>query len=150
METKRVLHYGIPLTMLLLIFVFSWRCSESNTLSSDEPETASALSKAAFFVAYDSPPTPIGGFRAIQQNLHYPAIARKAGIEGRVILQVLVDENGSVGQTKVLKSLGKSGCDEAAVQAIKRVKWKPAQQNGKPVKVWVAIPVVFSLREPSE
>ena len=72
--------------MLLLIFVFSWRCSESNPSSGAEPETASALSKADFFVAYDSPPTPIGGFKAIQQRLRYPDIARLAGIEGRVIL----------------------------------------------------------------
>ncbi|MCG8606228.1 M56 family metallopeptidase [bacterium] len=145
MKTKRVLYYGIPLAMLFLIFLFSWRCSGSNPLSSSDPETPSALSKTDAFEAYDSPPSPIGGFKAVQQKLRYPAIARKAGIEGRVILGVLVDENGSVKQTRVIKSLGKSGCDEAAIQAIKGVEWKPAQRNGKPVKVWVAIPVVFSL-----
>jgi len=98
------------------------------------------------FVPYDEPPSPIGGFRAIQRSLKYPEIARKAGIEGRVIVQVLVSETGKVIKTRVIKSLGHSGCDEAAVRAIRNVKWKPALQRDKPVKVWVAIPVIFRLK----
>jgi len=98
------------------------------------------------FVAYDEPPSPIGGFGAIQRVLKYPEIARKAGIEGRVIVQVLVSEKGRVIDTRVIKSLGHSGCDQAAVKAIRKVKWKPALQRDKPVKVWVAIPVIFRLK----
>ncbi|MCG8605648.1 TonB family protein [bacterium] len=98
------------------------------------------------FVAYDEPPSPKGGFAAIQRALKYPEIARKAGIEGRVIVQVLVSEKGEVVKTRVIKSLGHSGCDEAAVEAIRKVKWKPALQRDKPVKVWVAIPVIFKLK----
>ncbi|MFQ5823721.1 MAG: energy transducer TonB [bacterium] len=101
---------------------------------------------AIIFVPYDEPPYPIGGFTAIQRALKYPEIARKAGIEGRVIVQVLVSEKGKVIRTKIIKSLGHSGCDEAAVSAIKSVKWKPALQRDKPVKVWVAIPVIFRLK----
>ncbi len=98
------------------------------------------------FVPYDEPPSPKGGFGAIQRSLRYPEIARKAGIEGRVIVQVLVSEKGRVVDTRVIKSLGHSGCDEAAVKAIKAVKWNPALQRDKPVKVWVAIPVIFRLK----
>jgi len=98
------------------------------------------------FVPYDEPPSPIGGFGSIQRALKYPEIARKAGIEGRVIVQVLVSEKGKVIKTRVIKSLGHSGCDEAAVKAIRNVKWKPALQRDKPVKVWVAIPVIFRLK----
>jgi len=98
------------------------------------------------FVAYDEAPTPIGGFAAIQQNLVYPEIARKAGVEGRVYVNVLIDEKGNVIDTKILKSLGNNGCDEAAVEAIKKAKWKPAKQRDKAVKVWVGIPVVFKLK----
>jgi protein TonB len=98
------------------------------------------------FVAYDEPPAPIGGFAAIQKNLVYPEIARKAGVEGRVVVNVLIDEKGTVRDTKILKSLGNNGCDEAAIAAIKSVKWKPAKQRDKPVKVWVGIPVVFMLK----
>lgn len=98
------------------------------------------------FVPYDEPPSPIGGFAAIQRALKYPEIARKAGIEGKVIVQVLVSEKGEVVDTKVIKSLGHGGMDEAAVNAIRSVKWKPALQRDKPVKVWVAIPVIFKLK----
>ncbi|RMF67471.1 MAG: energy transducer TonB [Calditrichaeota bacterium] len=98
------------------------------------------------FVPYDEPPAPIGGFAAIQRALKYPEIARKAGLEGRVIVQVLVSETGKVVKTRVIKSLGHSGMDEAAVSAIRSVRWKPALQRDKPVKVWVAIPVIFRLR----
>lgn len=98
------------------------------------------------FVPYDEAPSPIGGFRSIQKALKYPEIARKAGIEGRVIIQVLVSEKGKVIKTRIIKSLGHSGCDEAAVKAIRGVRWKPALQRDKPVKVWVAIPVIFRLK----
>ena len=56
-----------------------------------------------------------------------------------------IDEQGNVSQTKVQKSLGPNGCDEAAVTAIKAVKWKPAQQRDQPVKVWISIPIDFGL-----
>lgn len=98
------------------------------------------------FVAYDEPPRPVGGFAAIQRALKYPEIARKVGIEGRVIVQVLVSDKGEVVKTKILKSLGHSGLDEAAVDAIRSVKWKPAKQRDKPVAVWVSIPVIFKLK----
>lgn len=101
---------------------------------------------AIIFVPYDEPPVPIGGFAAIQRNLVYPEIARKAGVEGRVIVHVQIDEKGNVVRTKILQSLGNNGCDEAAVAAIKSVKWKPAKQRDRAVKVWVSIPVVFKLK----
>ena len=99
------------------------------------------------FVPYDSAPEPIGGFAAIQKNLTYPEIARRAGVEGMVVVQVLIDTKGNVDDTRVAKSLGNNGCDEAAIEAIKKTKWKPALQRDKPVKVWVSIPVIFKLKE---
>lgn len=101
---------------------------------------------ASIFVPYDDPPQPIGGFASIQRNLKYPEIARKAGVEGRVMVHVQIDENGKVVNTRILQSLGNNGCDEAAVAAIKSVRWKPAKQRDRAVKVWVAIPVVFKLK----
>lgn len=112
----------------------------------EPPPPPEADESSNIFVAYDEPPEPIGGFAAIQRNLEYPEIARKAGIEGRVIVNVLVDTDGRVVETKILKSLGHSGCDEAAVKAIRSVRWKPAKQRDRPVKVWVGIPVIFKLK----
>jgi protein TonB len=101
---------------------------------------------ASFFVPYDDPPDPIGGFAAIQSKLVYPEIARKAGIEGTVTVQAKISERGEVIDTRILVPLGNSGCNEAAVAAIKAVKWKPAKQRDKPVAVWVSIPVRFKLK----
>ena len=97
-------------------------------------------------VAYDEPPSPIGGFGAIQGALKYPEIARKAGIQGRVIVQVLVSEKGKVVDAQIIQSLGHSGCDVAAIKAIQSVNWKPASRGYKPVPGWIAIPVIFKLK----
>ena len=97
------------------------------------------------FIPYDEPPTPIGGFAAIQRALRYPEIARKAGIEGKVIIYAKIGTDGKVVDTKVIKPLGNSGCNEAAIEAIKKVMWEPASQKNKPVTVWVSVPVQFKL-----
>ena len=110
------------------------------------PPPPSPRDEDVIFVAYDKPPQPIGGFAAIQQNLVYPEIARRAGIEGTVIVHAQIGVNGEVVNTRILKSLGENnGCDEAAVAAIKAVKWQPAKAKGQPVSVWVSIPVKFKL-----
>ena len=91
-------------------------------------------------------PTPVGGMVEIKKNIHYPEIARKAGIQGTVIVKAKISEHGKVVETEVLKSLGDdNGCDESAVSAIKKVKWNPAIRNGKPVSAWVTIPMKFKL-----
>ena len=125
-----------------------FKLNSSKKLAGETAALSKRISKpgeAFTKVAYDTPPNPEGGFAAIQKNLRYPEIARKAGIEGRVYVNVLIDEKGRIVKTKILKSLGDNGCDEAAVAAIKAVKWSPAQKDGKPVKTWVGIPVVFKL-----
>ena len=98
------------------------------------------------FVPHDEPPQPIGGYAAIQKRLMYPEIARKAGVEGTVHIWAQIGVDGNVVRTRLIKSLGPNGCDEAAMKAIKEVKWKPAMQRDKPVRVWVAVPVIFKLK----
>ena len=97
------------------------------------------------FVAYDDPPEPIGGYKAIQKNVRYPEIAREAGIEGLVIIQAFINKSGIVTETVVLKSIPNTGLDEAAMDAIKRTRWKPARQRDMKVGVWISVPVNFKL-----
>ncbi len=102
------------------------------------------------FVPYDQPPVMIGGMEALLKLLEYPELARKAGIEGTVVIGVLVDEKGNSVKTQVLKADGsKLGFEEAAAKALMQIKWKPAMQRDKPVKVWISIPVRFSLTDVS-
>ncbi|MBN2010419.1 M56 family metallopeptidase [candidate division KSB1 bacterium] len=96
------------------------------------------------FVAYDEPPQPIGGFVMLQKNLVYPETARKEGVEGKVMLQVNIDESGIVQHVNIVQSLN-AECDEAAINAVKSTKWEPARQQDKSVAVWVSIPIVFKL-----
>ncbi len=98
------------------------------------------------FIPYDEPPEPIGGYEAIQRNARYPNIAREAGIEGTVIIQAFVDINGLVQETVVLKGIPNTGLDEAAADAIKRTRWRPAKQRDRPVGVWISVPVNFILK----
>ncbi|UCH09941.1 MAG: energy transducer TonB [Fidelibacterota bacterium] len=98
------------------------------------------------FIPYDEPPEPIGGYSAIQRNVRYPDIAQEAGIEGTVIVQAFVDDNGRVQETVILKGIPNTGLDEAASDAIRRTRFKPAKQRDRPVGVWISIPVNFRLK----
>ncbi len=98
-----------------------------------------------YFVAVEEMPEPIGGIKAIQEKIVYPEIAKRAGVEGKVYILAFVDESGTVTKANVLKGIG-AGCDEAALEAVKKTKFKPGKQRGKPVKVQVSIPVVFKLQ----
>ena len=73
----------------------------------------------------------------------YPLAARKAGVSGTVIVQALVDKQGRVRDTRVMKSVPM--LDAAAVAAVRRWVFKPARARGQPVAVWVAVPVRFTL-----
>jgi len=73
----------------------------------------------------------------------YPAKARAAGIQGTVIVQALVGRDGEVKDARIRQSIPE--LDEAALEAVRHWKFKPALAGGVPTAVWVAIPVKFSL-----
>jgi len=74
---------------------------------------------------------------------NYPDLAREANVDGTVMVQALVGKDGKVKDTKVVKSIPM--LDQAAIEAVKQWVFKPALSNNKPVAVWVAVPVRFSL-----
>ena len=83
----------------------------------------------------------------LTKNLHYPAAAVKDGIEGKVIVRMLINEDGSVGDCTVVRGIG-HGCDEEAVRVLKMMPpWKPGKQGGKAVKVYMTQPVSFRLAQ---
>jgi TonB family protein len=75
----------------------------------------------------------------------YPELARRAGIEGDVIIKVLVNIDGSILDAIIFLSSGFEELDNAALEASMKAKFEPAAQFGRPVKVWVSIPVKFKL-----
>lgn len=74
----------------------------------------------------------------------YPDFARRAGISGDVVLKIVVDPNGGVGRIQVV-SAGPGGLSEAAVDAVRRWTYLPAQVDGRPVAVVKIVRVRFSL-----
>ena len=94
------------------------------------------------FIPFDKPPKPK---RGLGIKPVYPEIAQEAGIEGTVYVQFFIDKKGNVTEAWIQKGLPNTGLDEAALAAVKRSKWKPAQQRDKKVGVWQTVPVVFTL-----
>lgn len=102
--------------------------------------------KSDFFVVVETMPILQGGFEELQKNVEYPEDARRAGIEGRVIVQFIVDENGQVENPRVIRGIG-GGCDEAALEAVAQAKFAPGMQRGQPVRVQYSLPIVFRLAD---
>lgn len=76
----------------------------------------------------------------------YPELARKARIQGIVIVEAVIDREGNVVKAKVLRSPGAHfGFDQAAINAVKQWKFKPGTQNGKAVDVIFTLTVIFKL-----
>ncbi|MEM1128811.1 MAG: energy transducer TonB [Bacteroidota bacterium] len=101
--------------------------------------------EAEVFIVVEEMPVLIGGIAALHAELKYPEIAVKAGIEGRVIVQFIVDEEGRVLNPQVLRGLG-AGLDEEAIRAISLMQFEPGRQRGVPVRVQYSVPVTFRLK----
>ena len=102
-----------------------------------------------YFVAVEQMPAPIGGIEALQENIQYPEIAKRAGIEGRVFVKAYIDSTGTVTKSELIRGIG-AGCDEAAMEAVKKLKFTPGLQRGKRVNVQVTVPILFKLDETPE
>jgi len=94
-------------------------------------------------------PVPIGGMSSIEKNIVYPEHAKLYGLEGIVTLLVNISENGEVQSSQVIKGIG-LGCDEAAIDAIKKTKFMPGQNENKFVSAQISISIPFILNEKSE
>jgi len=101
------------------------------------------------FTVVENQPDYPGGmtefYRYVGSEMEYPEQARKAGVEGRVYVQFVVETDGSLSEVKTVKGIG-SGCDEEAKRVIENVtKFIPGAQRGKPVRVRMVMPIAFKL-----
>lgn len=82
----------------------------------------------------------------LSQNLIYPKVAFENGIQGRVIVNFIVEKDGSISDIYIIRSVDPS-LDRAAIDVVKRMpKWNPGMNDGKPVRVRFTLPVIFRLQ----
>ena len=102
------------------------------------------------FEVVENMPEFAGGMGGLMQylskNIKYPVEAQKAGIQGRVIMQVIIDENGNVTNPKVTQPVDPLLDTEAIRVTASMPKWKPGTQRGMPVNVKYTFPIVFRLQ----
>ena len=81
----------------------------------------------------------------LKMHINYPPMAKANNIQGRVVVQFVVDKTGNIGEVKVVRSVDKD-LDEEAVRIIKTLpKFNPGRQNRQAVAVWYTLPVTFKL-----
>ena len=106
--------------------------------------------KEEIFRSVEQMPQFPGGEAALMKylssHINYPPMAAENNVQGKVILQFVVEKDGRVGEVKVARSVDKD-LDKEAIRVVKSLpKFTPGRQNGQPVRVWYTLPVTFKLQ----
>lgn len=102
-----------------------------------------------FMIVEEMPEFP-GGTEALQrylsQSVRYPVIAQENGIQGRVYIQFVINQNGEVTNATILRGVDPS-LDREALRVVEAMpKWKPGKQRNRPVRVSYTVPINFVLQ----
>ena len=102
------------------------------------------------FISVEQMPQFPGGdialMKYLQSHINYPPMAAEMNVQGRVVVQFVVDKTGHVGEVKIVRSVDKD-LDKEAVRVCKSLpKFTPGRQNGQAVSVWYTLPVTFKLQ----
>ncbi len=108
------------------------------------PSAGQSAPAPDIFQVAEVQPQLVGGLAALQARVVYPQEARDAGIEGQVVVQFVVNEQGRVQDAVVLRSPDEM-LSRAALEAVNGSEFVPGRQRGEPVKVRFAVPVTFRL-----
>jgi len=105
-----------------------------------------ALGSLASLVACGGPgevqqPIPLYG-----EEVHYPLELWDEGAEGETLLRVRVTDTGVVDSVEIMESSGHQGLDSAAVKGARDLQFQPGRKDGRRVRMWATLPVVFSRR----
>ena len=112
-------------------------------------KTEEPVEEDIFVLVENMPEFPGGNgalFQYLSKNIKYPAIPQEEGIQGRVIIQFVVDKDGTITDPVVVRSVDPY-LDKEALRVIKAMpKWKPGLQRNKAVRVKYTVPVAFRLQ----
>ncbi len=113
-----------------------------------EEKPANPVPEKIFTAVEESPKFPGGDaamYRWLASNIRYPEMAAQNNIQGRVTVQFVVEKDGSIGETKVVRAVDPD-LNAEAVRVVKTMpKWIPAKMNGQPVRSWYTLPISFKL-----
>ncbi len=127
-----------------LVFAILFLLSALVTLHSAKNKTQLDFGEEEFLAFAEVMPEPKGGMSSIVKFIEYPEIAKKTNLQGRVYVLAYIDEQGNCVDAKVVKGIG-GGCDEAAVNAVKKASFSPGRNKGVAVKVKLSLPIEFKL-----
>ncbi len=137
--------FFLPLFLLLTASVFAQKTDTAKAAITKDY-------KVYDMVSIEKLPVFPGGedalFKYISKNLIYPKAAMASNIEGRVTVQFIVDQDGRVTDVTVKKGIkgDHDACNNEAVRVVKSLpKFIPGMQNGKPVRVFYSLPIIFKL-----
>ena len=121
----------------------------SSTVKGQQTTVEIESASDSIFVRVEEKPEFNGGldamYKYLGKNIEYPAQAKRLGIEGRVFVQFIINEDGSMSDIQAVKGIG-AGCDAEAVRVIRNMpNWQPGRNNGQNVKVRMVIPIFFKL-----
>ncbi|RDV13732.1 energy transducer TonB [Pontibacter diazotrophicus] len=149
--------YKIPLLALLLILVAC--ATDEEPVAVHQPETETLPPKQEYtgieyttvYKSVDQMPAFEEGeekmFEFLHEHVHYPQEAKKAGVEGMVVVQFIVEKDGSITDLELVKSLHPEIDKEALrVTSMMNKKWDPGIQNNKPVRVQHTLPMRFTIK----
>jgi TonB family protein len=112
----------------------------------DGRDTSCKTSEGTFQFVEQMPAPGFNMMEHLINNMHYPEVCRLRNIEGRVLVQFVVYEDGAIGDVIIKKSVHPA-LDAEAYRVISIMpKWKPGMQNGKKVKVFYTQPITFKLQ----
>lgn len=106
------------------------------------PKEVKPKPEAKYYAAVDYMPEPRGGYGAIQSRVVIPEQAKLNNISGKVLVKTYIDELGKVLRTEIIQGIG-SGCDEAAMRAVRNTRFSPGKLNGQYVRVQMIVTVFF-------
>ena len=88
---------------------------------------------------------PSCDMKKLMKNIKYPELARKIGIQGKVILKIVVEKDGSISKVEIISSDNEI-FNEPSIDAVSNIKFNPAIQNGLKIKCPVIIPIEYKLK----
>ena len=153
-SSLKLAKYLLMLPMSFILIAANSVYAGVNEQNVDEPPPIKKEVTEEIFVVVEEQPEYPGGVDAMMKflgdSVRYPVEAKEKGIQGRVIVNFVVNKNGSIDDVNIVRGVDTS-IDAEAVRVIESMpKWKPGKQRGKEVNVRYTLPVVFRLNTPMD